>query len=72
MQFGVVGEMAFLAPLSLGKLPGIGAKTEAALAEHGLIAADDLNLFSFAEDAEGVWSCLLKGGLRPHESIEAP
>ena len=43
-----------------------------ALADHGLIAAEDLNLFSFAETAEDIWSCLLKGGLRPHESIEAP
>ncbi len=42
------------------------------LAECGLIAPADLELFSFAEDAEGIWACLLKGGLRPHESIEAP
>ena len=42
-----------------------------ALAESGLIAPGDLELFSFAEDAEGIWACLLKGGLRPHESIEA-
>ena len=43
-----------------------------ALADYGLIAPGDLELFSFAEDAEGIWACLLKGGLRPHESIEAP
>ena len=43
-----------------------------ALAEYGLIAPDDLDLFSFAEDAEGIWSCLLDGGLRPRQSIEAP
>jgi DNA polymerase-4 len=36
-------EEAFLAPLPLGKLPGIGAKTEAALAEqHGLKLVRDL------------------------------
>jgi DNA polymerase-4 len=36
-------EEAFLAPLSLGKLPGIGAKTEAALAaEHGLRLVGDV------------------------------
>ena len=42
-----------------------------ALVDHGLIAARDLDLFSFAETAEDIWACLLKGGLRPHESIEA-
>ena len=36
-------EAAFLAPLPLGKLPGIGAKTEAALAaRHGLKLVRDL------------------------------
>ncbi|MEO6245380.1 MAG: DNA polymerase IV [Opitutaceae bacterium] len=36
-------EAAFLAPLPLGKLPGIGAKTEAALAErHGLRLVGDV------------------------------
>jgi DNA polymerase IV len=36
-------EAAFLAPLPLGKLPGIGAKTEAALASrHGLHLVGDL------------------------------
>ncbi|MDB5470713.1 MAG: family Rossman fold protein [Caulobacter sp.] len=43
-----------------------------ALADYGLIAADDLGLFSFAETAEDIWSCLLRGGLRPRQSIEAP
>ncbi|MCE3288798.1 MAG: family Rossman fold protein [Caulobacter sp.] len=43
-----------------------------ALAEYGLIAPEDLDLFRFAEDAEGIWSCLLRGGLRPRQSIEAP
>jgi len=35
-------EAAFLAPLPIGKLPGIGQKTEAALAEHGLRFVRDL------------------------------
>jgi len=35
-------ETAFLAPLPLGKLPGVGAKTEAALAGHGLRLVRDL------------------------------
>jgi uncharacterized protein (TIGR00730 family) len=42
-----------------------------ALAEHGMIGAADLELFRFADDAEAVWNCLLAGGLRPGESIEA-
>ena len=42
-------ETAFLAPLSLGKLPGIGAKTEAALAERGLKLIGDLEQRSEAE-----------------------
>ena len=29
-------EAAFLAPLSIGRLPGVGAKTETALARHGI------------------------------------
>lgn len=39
------------------------------LAEHGMIAPADLELFQFADDAEGVWSALLAGGLSPGESI---
>jgi len=35
-------EAAFLAPLPLGKIPGIGPKTEAALARHGLVLVSDL------------------------------
>ncbi len=38
----VGAEKDFLAPLSLGKLPGIGAKTEAILAEFGLKLIGDL------------------------------
>ncbi len=40
------------------------------LVEHGMIAAADLALFRFAEDAEGVWRALLAGGLKPGENIE--
>ncbi len=36
-------ERAFLAPLSLGKLPGIGAKTEALLNSRGLTLIGDLH-----------------------------
>jgi len=35
------------------------------LLEHGMIAARDLELFRFAEDAEGLWRALLTGGLKP-------
>lgn len=41
-----------------------------ALVEYGMIAASDLNLIGFAEDAEGVWAELLARGLRPNENIE--
>jgi uncharacterized protein (TIGR00730 family) len=41
-----------------------------ALVEHGMIAASDLALIGFAEDAEGVWAELLARGLRPNENIE--
>ena len=41
-----------------------------ALVEHGMIAASDLVLIGFAEDAEGVWAELLSRGLRPNENIE--
>jgi DNA polymerase IV len=36
------GEAAFLAPLPIGKLPGVGTKTEAALAERGLRLVKDV------------------------------
>ncbi len=42
-------EAAFLAPLPLGKLPGVGPKTEAALARHGLIRVDDVRQRSASE-----------------------
>jgi DNA polymerase-4 len=35
-------EASFLAPLSVGVLPGVGAKTEAALAQHGLRLVSDI------------------------------
>lgn len=41
-----------------------------ALVEHGMIAASDLELIGFAEDAEDVWAELLSRGLRPNENIE--
>ncbi len=41
-----------------------------ALVQHGMIAPGDLELFRFAEDAEGVWQALLAGGLKPGENIE--
>jgi uncharacterized protein (TIGR00730 family) len=40
------------------------------LVRHGMIRAEDIDLFRFAEDAEGVWSALMAGGLKPHQSIE--
>jgi uncharacterized protein (TIGR00730 family) len=38
----------------------------------GMISKDDLDLFRFAETAEGVWECLLAGGLRPYEDMPEP
>jgi uncharacterized protein (TIGR00730 family) len=35
-----------------------------ALLEAGMIGADDLKLFSFAEDAEEIWRRLIEGGLK--------
>jgi DNA polymerase-4 len=43
------GEAAFLSPLSIGRLPGIGTKTEAALAKHGLNFVHELFLRSESE-----------------------
>jgi uncharacterized protein (TIGR00730 family) len=37
---------------------------------HGMIDRADLDLFGFAEDAEGIWRELLARGLQPHASIE--
>ena len=40
------------------------------LVEFGMVDAADLDLFGFAQDAEGIWSELLARGLAPHASIE--
>jgi hypothetical protein len=40
------------------------------LVELGMVDRADLDLFGFAEDAEGIWSELLARGLEPHASIE--
>lgn len=40
-----------------------------ALTAHGMIKAEDLSLFRFAEDAEQIWTRLLECGLRPGEEI---
>ena len=40
------------------------------LIAHGMIAASDLSLFRFAEDAEGIWDTLLSCGVKPGASIE--
>ncbi len=40
------------------------------LVRHGMIRPEDLELFRFAGDAEGVWTALLAGGLKPGCSIE--
>ena len=41
-----------------------------ALIEHGMIKAEDLQLFSYAETAEQVWDRLVEGGL-PCEHVDA-
>jgi DNA polymerase-4 len=43
------GEATFLSPLPIGKLPGIGTKTEAELAKHGLNLVSDLLAHSESE-----------------------
>ena len=40
------------------------------LVDLGMVDRADLDLFGFAEDAEGIWSELLARGLKPHASIE--
>ena len=40
------------------------------LIEFGMINRSDLDLFGFAEDAEGIWAELVARGLKPHTSIE--
>jgi len=38
--------------------------------EFGMVDRADLDLFGFADDAEGIWRELLARGLAPHRSIE--
>jgi uncharacterized protein (TIGR00730 family) len=40
------------------------------LVKHGMINREDLDLFGFAENAEGIWTELLARGLKPDSSIE--
>jgi uncharacterized protein (TIGR00730 family) len=40
------------------------------LIEFGMINRADLDLFGFAEEAEGIWAELVARGLKPHTSIE--
>ena len=40
------------------------------MVEHGMIAARDLQLFSYAESAEEVWAQLTEHGLEPGRDIE--
>ena len=42
-----------------------------ALAEAGMIAPQDLEIFDFAENAEEIWAKLLAGGLKPGEDLTA-
>jgi uncharacterized protein (TIGR00730 family) len=42
-----------------------------ALAEHGMIAPEDLQIFDFAETAEEIWEKLLAGGVKPGEEVTA-
>ena len=41
-----------------------------ALIAAGMIAAEDMDLFRFAETPEEVWQCLAAGGLRSHEELD--
>ncbi len=52
---------AFLAPLSVRKIPGIGPKSEAMLKEHGLAVVQDLKRFSEEDLVErfGKWGRVL-------------
>jgi uncharacterized protein (TIGR00730 family) len=43
-----------------------------ALLEEGMVSEQDLKLFSFAEDAEQIWRCLLDGGLKASPAHPAP
>ena len=39
------------------------------LIEHGMVNPADMDLFAFADDAEGAWQALLDGGLKPNHDI---
>ena len=41
-----------------------------ALIAAGMVAAQDMALFKFAETAEDVWTCLTAGGLQTHEWLD--
>ncbi|WP_374470316.1 LOG family protein [Phenylobacterium sp.] len=41
------------------------------MARRGMIAQKDLDLFGFAETADGVWQELVRRGLKPHEDLES-
>ena len=41
-----------------------------AFVEEGMVNAEDLKLFDFADTAEDVWSCLTRRGLRAHVGTE--
>jgi nucleotidyltransferase/DNA polymerase involved in DNA repair len=63
---------AFLAPLSVRKIPGIGPKTEATLRQHGVTVVRDLKRFSEADLVErfGKWGRVLYERVRGRD--EAP
>jgi len=70
-------EEAFLAPLPIGVLPGIGAKTEAVLNEHGLRKVRDLQAAGeallqplFGDDWRGVQARARGEDDRPVETME--
>lgn len=42
-----------------------------ALVEEGMVDADDLRLFDYADDAEGIWQALIAHGLVAHTPAEA-
>ncbi len=37
-----------------------------ALVRYGMVKADDLKLFDFADDAEEAWQSLIRRGLKAH------
>jgi DNA polymerase IV len=70
-------EAAFLEPLPIGKLPGIGPKTEAALAEQGLRFVRDLFMAApgdleaaFGREWRGMLACARGEDDRPVETEE--